>query len=463
MWWTSGLSVKGNNHTVERNTIFWSGVGNQAGGIDDEGSNIYDITMYNEFIEGTCNCLAGGPGNTYCPSQPDVCCVTGDDGTFEGRQNTIKMNAMESFKGLQGGGTASPSTSNVDNGFGDGSYAYPGIAGNSAGYLFDELRDPANWDFRPKTGSNFVTSAIGAYEISDPTKYWIPGRREYRASMPVPPSGNTGVKMDADLMWLAGMTDLAVPTSHRAYAACSEANLAAMTTPTCTLTGEWNNVCTPPSSLMRRGRTVYWRVDTFMSDGSVYPGEVWNFTVEEFGPPAAEPPPICTKWESRETNSFPSGSNNFNLDEIDISADYADASWTFVNVTICIVDADYSTGFEELQLRVLNPAVSGPHVRMTQQQGNVGTHMRDACFTDTATNKVTTTDPCEMPFTGTWLPFNGYTPSGTTLNDLVTSTNLGTTAGKIRIGAICHGCAGTKAVDLHATSSVGCWIKSGWW
>ena len=34
--------------------------------------------------------------------------------------------------------------------------------------------------------------------------YWIPGRRDWRPSMPIPPDGSTDAAADLDLMWLPG-------------------------------------------------------------------------------------------------------------------------------------------------------------------------------------------------------------------------------------------------------------------
>lgn len=36
------------------------------------------------------------------------------------------------------------------------------------------------------------------------TRYWIPGRLEPHATIPVPPNGSTKVKPDANLMFLGG-------------------------------------------------------------------------------------------------------------------------------------------------------------------------------------------------------------------------------------------------------------------
>ena len=61
---------------------------------------------------------------------------------------------------------------------------------NSAGALYEQLRDPANLDFRPRAGGQWATRSIGAYDaVGDGGAYWIAGRKEWRPSTPVPPDG----------------------------------------------------------------------------------------------------------------------------------------------------------------------------------------------------------------------------------------------------------------------------------
>jgi len=91
------------------------------------------------------------------------------------------------------------------------------------------LRDWANWDFRPRADAEQlidkgtpvkstskgkiydVTSGykgkapdLGAYEYGEDV-YWIPGRQESQASMPIPKNKGVNVKIDADLMYLIGL------------------------------------------------------------------------------------------------------------------------------------------------------------------------------------------------------------------------------------------------------------------
>ena len=95
------------------------------------------------------------------------------------------------------------------------------------GIVQQNLHDPANLDFRPKSGAplidagqaiadkdrpsdeircvspSFIGKApdIGAYEFGD-KRYWIPGRRNAKASTPIPPDGALNVKQDTSLMFL---------------------------------------------------------------------------------------------------------------------------------------------------------------------------------------------------------------------------------------------------------------------
>jgi len=81
-------------------------------------------------------------------------------------------------------------------------------SGNSAGVLFQELKNCRNLDFRPRTTrSTFAEKNIGAYEVlreKSLDEYWIPGRQEYRASRPVPDHLAVGVATDFELMFLPG-------------------------------------------------------------------------------------------------------------------------------------------------------------------------------------------------------------------------------------------------------------------
>merc|ERR1712107_195507 len=56
-------------------------------------------------------------------------------------------------------------------------------------------------DFRPRAGSQVDQKKAGAYTVGE-KQYWIPGRQEWRASVPVPPHQTKTAKPDLDLMFL---------------------------------------------------------------------------------------------------------------------------------------------------------------------------------------------------------------------------------------------------------------------
>ena len=145
------------------------------------------------------------------------------------------------------------------------------------------LENPISYDFRPKstainvinkgkpvTGfTNSIIGAapdIGAYELGD-SVYWIPGRREAKASSPILSDGAiTTVNRDV-LMWRPAYNAL----GHNVYFGTDKANLK--------LKGGFfdeNNVFSLPKLVA--GKQYYWRVDAVMKDRSVIKGDVWSFT-----------------------------------------------------------------------------------------------------------------------------------------------------------------------------------------
>ncbi len=162
------------------------------------------------------------------------------------------------------------------------------------GVVRQSLRDPANLDFRPKPGSAvidmgrvvsktdrpserirfekipFVGNApdIGAYEAGN-SNYWIPGRKQRKASTPIPPHGADNVKQDADLIFLEAhdakrhivhFTNTA--KDHKGKVELNDSNI------------------TDPGEL-RAGDMYYWRVDAVSRDGSIRKGTVWSFKTRE--------------------------------------------------------------------------------------------------------------------------------------------------------------------------------------
>lgn len=162
--------------------------------------------------------------------------------------------------------------------------------------LTDLLRDPLNFDFRPREDADVLVDQgievtitikdeeysvtdgyvgdapdIGAYEYGDDT-YWIAGRQEAYASMAVPQNSATGVPLDADLMYLIGLDG----ESAKIYFGTSEASLSLLETKE----DPYNIVTLSDHTTLDGGTTYYWRVDTVTNDGETETGEVWSFTTD---------------------------------------------------------------------------------------------------------------------------------------------------------------------------------------
>lgn len=156
------------------------------------------------------------------------------------------------------------------------------------------LRDPDNFDFRPRAGyTNLIDQGtnvtcdingetvdvtagylgdapdIGAYEYGA-SAYWIPGRQEAQASVPVPRDGAAYARLDADLMYLIGLGG----ASADIYFGTSSNALTFLTRKT----DPENIVTLSDYTALDDNTTYYWRVDTVLDDGSVVTGEVWSFT-----------------------------------------------------------------------------------------------------------------------------------------------------------------------------------------
>ncbi|MBL7220040.1 MAG: right-handed parallel beta-helix repeat-containing protein [Phycisphaerae bacterium] len=140
------------------------------------------------------------------------------------------------------------------------------------------------FDFRPAAGSRLIGAArriegitgkapdVGAYERGA-ENYWIPGRQEPRASMPIPADGAKAPVKDIALMWLGGYKavsfDVYVGTDKRAVAGAAEKSQEFKGNQT-------TNIHKPPS--LKAGRTLYWRIDSLGPTGTMK-GEVWKLIV----------------------------------------------------------------------------------------------------------------------------------------------------------------------------------------
>lgn len=146
------------------------------------------------------------------------------------------------------------------------------------------MRDPDNLDFRPKSGSKLIANAVGPYGqecMEHGGVYWIPGRQQMQASMPIPPSGTTTAKCDADLMWLSGYG----AESHDLYFGTDKSIVSSANSTSShdkiTYFGDLKvptNVITVSNIKFQPGMTYYWRVDARISSRKILNvGPVWDF------------------------------------------------------------------------------------------------------------------------------------------------------------------------------------------
>jgi|GEM_PF-726020 len=162
-----------------------------------------------------------------------------------------------------------------------------------AGAAYKYLRDPENYDFRPRLDSPLIHAArtvlvaenpnrytslaalykaeskanidIGAYQ-SDQEHYWIPGFRAIHASTPIP-KNNAIVRVGRiDLMFLEAYQS----STHHVYFGKSPNSLQLVAT----LKG--SNICSAPKLVS--GETYYWRVDSEHKN-SISQGPLWSFKV----------------------------------------------------------------------------------------------------------------------------------------------------------------------------------------
>jgi hypothetical protein len=157
------------------------------------------------------------------------------------------------------------------------------------------LRDPKNYDFRPKEDSPLVDSGarvkkedlpsavsnykeqniigdapdIGAYEYGAP-RYWIPGRKIATASSPVPKDGGNEVPLNADLMFLEAYNS----THHRILLGESPDSLLEIAQ----IKNLETNIVTPKE--LKSDTTYYWRVDAHvpMAKQAIQTGDLWQFS-----------------------------------------------------------------------------------------------------------------------------------------------------------------------------------------
>ncbi|WP_084218347.1 Ig-like domain-containing protein [Synechococcus sp. CC9616] len=259
-----GMRIKGDQHEIVNNTL----VSNFSYDISSSRGKFYG------YLDSTPGCLEWEC--RYIPSKYGK-----DPNRRLGHFNsTIHNNAFDRMPDPFGVGSPNQAIGN--------SYVSDhGQADRRTTLIKEELRDPENFDFRPREGSPLIDLGLhihgvtdgyqgeapdsGAYEFGADS-YWIPGHRIKKARTPIAPSGSQTVKPDADLMWLEGKN---VALNHIYFGEDSSSLPLA--------SSQANNIFTPPEELIP-SRTYYWRVDTEQQDGSIVEGDLWSFQVAEARP-----------------------------------------------------------------------------------------------------------------------------------------------------------------------------------
>jgi formylglycine-generating enzyme required for sulfatase activity len=259
-----GTRLKGDLHTVVNNTAF----GNSHIDINVSHDKFYGFTEgYDPAVDGIIRPTAeNNYFNVY-------------DYRAEGRRGSAEKQGNKHSIAVNNAG-------NQD--FYPSEYKTPGIyQANSttrsrSNVLQSELRDPENFDFRLKSGSQLIDAGvrhsditdgflgyapdIGAYEFGD-LNYWIPGHRTEKARTPIPADLSPRARPTSDLMWLGGIDAI----QHRIYLGNDPNNLELKSEQT-------NNIYTPDNPFVP-GEIYYWRVDSVKDDGEVVTGDVWEFSI----------------------------------------------------------------------------------------------------------------------------------------------------------------------------------------
>ncbi|CAL4064794.1 unnamed protein product, partial [Meganyctiphanes norvegica] len=134
--------------------------------------------------------------------------------------------------------------------------------------------DPDNWDFRPlEDGAlNNGTEVKGPYQPGFSLTYWIPGRRLYKTSTPIPPS-DSSVSYLRDAVMFLEAHDF---DEHEFYLGTDESAVESATSDDNEFQYsllEGNMFLLPDLS---PNTQYFWRVDTRWG-GYHYKGDVWNF------------------------------------------------------------------------------------------------------------------------------------------------------------------------------------------
>lgn len=138
----------------------------------------------------------------------------------------------------------------------------------------ENLCDSKNLDFRPLKNSNFTNGdLIGPYLPGYQNSYWIPGRKLYKTSTPIPPTSST-VDADRDVLMFLGAYKA---DSYDWFLGTNEKDVESAEVGGKEYQGkidEGSNVLELPN--LKSGTSYYWRVDARWG-GYNYRGDVWNF------------------------------------------------------------------------------------------------------------------------------------------------------------------------------------------
>jgi hypothetical protein len=230
-------------------------------------------------------------------------------GDYHEIYNNIAVHARADFEISveKGGNDNSQSFNNAGDklsGADSESVAIPGIESNNYQGQFESrgmgllLRDPYNFDFRPKAdsveiidqglavsidvlGESIAVSEdytgeapdVGAYEYGE-ANYIVPGYQSLQASFPYPADERVDALYDTELMWREGLN----ATSHKVYVGTDAEALSLVSNQT-------NNIYTPVNAWVN-DQQYFWRIDSVSEDGSVVTGDVWTFTISDHIPKA---------------------------------------------------------------------------------------------------------------------------------------------------------------------------------
>ncbi|CAL4145448.1 unnamed protein product [Meganyctiphanes norvegica] len=230
IWDTEGMTIKGDDHTIENNLV-----------IDkNEGDECSLCVIYRIWTDPT---------------------------IFNNLTTTINNGASQADGGK-----------NVDDWPNDWPLAGEVVENNYSGKdVRVQIVDPDNWDYRPVEGGVFTQGGdiIGPYLPGKEVKtYWIPGRKLFKTSTPIPVSGRS-TSSDRDVvMFLGGyMAD-----EHHFYFGMDELRIEEATMEDeeyqYTLDDDEGNILSLPK--LEECSQYFWRVDV-QQGGHIYKGDVWNF------------------------------------------------------------------------------------------------------------------------------------------------------------------------------------------